>query len=45
MFESPRDGVQSWTKSMSARAHIRAVAKTLRKPRSVNWISEQADAA
>ena len=45
MSEPPRDGVQSWTESMSARDRIRAVAETLREPRSVNWISEQADAA
>jgi len=30
---------------MNARERIRAVAETLREPRSVNWISEQADAA
>jgi hypothetical protein len=30
---------------MNARDRIRAVAETLREPRSVNWISEQADAA
>jgi predicted transcriptional regulator len=29
---------------MSARDRIRAVAETLREPRSVNWISEHADA-
>ena len=45
MTESPRTGVQSWTESMSARDRIRAVAESLREPRSVNWISEQADAA
>jgi len=45
MPESSRNGVQSWTESMSARDRIRAVAETLREPRSVNWISEQADAA
>ena len=45
MSESLRDGVQSWTESMSARERIRTVAETLRKPRSVNWLSEQADAA
>ena len=45
MSESPRDGVQTWAESMSARERIRAVAETLREPRSVNWISEQADAA
>ncbi|GAB6878345.1 hypothetical protein JCM17823_06190 [Halorubrum gandharaense] len=45
MAESSRDGVQSWTESMSARDRIRAVAETLREPRSVNWVSEQADAA
>jgi len=28
---------------MSAHNRIRAVAETLREPRSVNWISEQAD--
>ncbi len=30
---------------MSARDRIRAVAETLREPRSINWISEQGDAA
>ena len=45
MPEPSRNGVQSWTESMSARDRIRAVAKTLRRPRSVNWISEQAGAA
>jgi hypothetical protein len=40
MSDSLRDGVQSWTESMSARDRIRAVAETLRDPRSVNWISE-----
>jgi predicted transcriptional regulator len=30
---------------MSARDRIRAVAESLREPRSVNWISEQADSA
>jgi len=45
MSESPRDGVQSWAESMSARERIRSVAETLREPRSVNWISDQADAA
>jgi len=45
MPESPRNSVQSWTESMSAHDRIRAVAETLREPRSVNWISEQADAA
>lgn len=45
MSESSRDGAQSWTESMSARERIRAIAETLREPRSVNWISDQADAA
>jgi len=45
MSESSRDGVESWTESMSARERIRVVAETLREPRSVNWISDQADAA
>ena len=45
MSEPSRDGVQSWTESMSARERIRAVAETLREPRSINWISGQADAA
>ncbi|WP_188879676.1 DUF7342 family protein [Halarchaeum nitratireducens] len=40
-----QDGVRSWAESMSARDRIRAVAETLREPRSVNWISEQAEAA
>ncbi len=30
---------------MSARDRIRAIAETLREPRSINWISEQADTA
>jgi len=45
MSEPSRDGGQSWSESMSARDRIRAVTETLREPRSVNWISEQADAA
>ncbi len=45
MFESSRDDVQSWDKSMSARDRIRVVAESLREPQSVNWISDQADAA
>ena len=45
MAESSRDGVRSWTESMSARERLRSVAETLREPRSVNWISDQADAA
>ncbi|WP_101297073.1 DUF7342 family protein [Halegenticoccus soli] len=45
MSEPSRDGVQSWTESMSARERIRSAAETLREPRSVNWISDQADAA
>ena len=45
MTDSPRDEVQSWTESMSARDRIRTVAGSLHEPRSVNWISEQADAA
>lgn len=30
---------------MSARERVQSVAETLRDPRSINWISEQADAA
>lgn len=30
---------------MSARERIRSIAETLHEPRSVNWISDQADAA
>ncbi len=30
---------------MSARERIRAVAESMREPRSVNWVSEQANAA
>lgn len=45
MPESSREAVQSWTETMSARERVRSVAKTLREPRSVNWISEQAEAA
>ncbi|MFC6733971.1 MULTISPECIES: hypothetical protein [unclassified Haladaptatus] len=43
MGESPR--VQSWSETMSARERIRAVAESMREPRSVNWVSEQANAA
>ncbi|AEN05754.1 hypothetical protein [Halolamina sp.] len=45
MPEPSQDGVESWAESMSARERIRSVAETLREPRSVNWISDQADAA
>lgn len=45
MPEPARDGVRSWTDTMSARERVRSVADTLREPRSTNWISEQADAA
>ena len=45
MTESPRNTVQPWTESMSTHDRIRAVAESLREPESVNWISEQADAA
>jgi hypothetical protein len=45
MSESSRDGIESWTESMSARERIRSVAETLQEPRSINWISDQADAA
>lgn len=45
MSDVPRDGVESWTETTSARERIRSVATTLREPRSTNWISEQADAA
>jgi hypothetical protein len=45
MSEPSEDGVSSWAASTSARERIRSVATTLREPRSVNWISEQADAA
>ena len=41
MSETPH----SWTEGMSARERVRAIAKTLREPRSTNWISEQADVA
>lgn len=43
--ETPPEGVQSWTETMSTRERIRSVARTLREPRSTNWISQQADAA
>lgn len=45
MSEPSRTGVQSWAESMTARERIRAIAKTLHEPRSINWISDQADAA
>lgn len=45
MAESPRNGVESWTESMTARERIRSVTETLQEPRSTNWISDQADAA
>lgn len=45
MSDAPREGVQQWSETMSARERIRSVATTIRKPRSTNWISEQADAA
>ncbi|MFC3959062.1 DUF7342 family protein [Halovivax cerinus] len=45
MSESSRDGVRSWSETDSARERIRSIAETLREPRSVNWISDQAEAA
>jgi hypothetical protein len=44
-MSDPSDSVQSWTETMSARERIRSVVETLREPRSVNWISEQAATA
>jgi len=43
MSDSPSEGVHSWGETMSARECVRAVAETLRKPCSTNWISEQAE--
>lgn len=40
---TPRDDVESWTETTSARERVRSVVETLREPRSTNWISEQAD--
>jgi len=34
--------VDNWTETMTARDRIEAVALTLREPRSINWIKEQA---
>jgi len=45
MTDEHPGGVQSWTETMSARERIRSVALTLSKPRSTNWISEQAETA
>ncbi|WP_340097943.1 DUF7342 family protein [Salinibaculum salinum] len=45
MSESSRDGIETWAETMSARERIRSVAETIREPRSINWISEQANAA
>jgi hypothetical protein len=45
MATPPQNGVTSWNETMSARERIRSVVETLREPRSINWISEQADAA
>lgn len=45
MATPPQNGVTSWTETMSARKRIRSVVETLREPRSINWISEQANAA
>lgn len=35
--------MDDWTEAMTARDRIEAVALTLREPRSVNWIKEQAE--
>jgi len=35
--------MDDWTETMTARNRIEAVALTLREPRSVNWIKEQAE--
>lgn len=45
MTESSHTGVDSWTETTSARERVRSVAETLREPRSVNWISDRAEAA
>jgi hypothetical protein len=45
MADSSEPPDDAWTASMSARERIRSVAETLHEPRSVNWISEQADTA
>lgn len=45
MAETPQGDTESWTETMSARERIRSVAETLRDPRSINWISDQADVA
>jgi len=35
--------MDDWTETMTARDRVEAVALTLREPRSVNWIKEQAE--
>jgi hypothetical protein len=35
--------MKPWTETMTARERIEEVALTLREPRSVNWVREQAD--
>lgn len=45
MSEADRASVATWSATASARERVRAVAETLREPRSTNWISEQADAS
>jgi len=45
MSNPSREGVQLWSESTSARKRTQAIAETLREPRSVNWISKQANVA
>ncbi|WEL20301.1 hypothetical protein [Halorhabdus sp. BNX81] len=45
MADDSRGHNQSWSDATSARERVQSVAETLREPRSINWISEQADVA
>ena len=37
------DMVEPWTETMTARERVETIATTLSKPRTANWVAEQAD--
>jgi hypothetical protein len=38
----PERGLESWTEDLSARERVRKIATTLTRPRSVQWVKEEA---
>lgn len=45
-MSDPKNGdIQLWTETTTARERVRAIAETMTEPRSINWISTQANVA